>query len=315
MKQELGLKTVLGVSNISFGLPARPLLNQTFLTMALTRGLDLPILNPNVEAMMAAVRSYRLLMNLDRDAREYIAAYGQAQVSTVIAARGAAPAPASGSSRSLGQIVEAGLKGEAAGATHALLETTPPMEIIDSVLIPALDRVGADFEVGRLFLPQLLQAAQAAQAAFEVLRRQMAETSQEEAGRGPVVLATVKGDIHDIGKNIVRVLLENYGFQVIDLGKDVDPQRVVQAARSHHAPLVGLSALMTTTLGAMADTIALLHREQVPCRVVVGGAVLTADYARQIGADFYARDAKATVDVARSVIGREPAAPAEPVSP
>ena len=307
VRSELGLKTVLGVSNISFGLPARPLINQNFLTMAMTKGLDLPILNPNVEAMMAAVRSYHLLMNVDQDAREFIAAYSGAQVTaavTVAPREGAAPAaPAAGEARTLEQIVISGLKGEAGPAARSLLETRDPMEVVDEILIPALDRVGADFETGRVFLPQLIQAAGAAQAAFEVIRDRLSGQVGAAAGKGPVVLATVKGDIHDIGKNIVKVLLENYGYTVIDLGKDVDPAAVAQAARKHQAPLVGLSALMTTTLKSMEDTITLLHQEGLPCKVVVGGAVLTPDYAKQIGADFYARDAKESVDVARQVIG------------
>ena len=303
VKEELGLKTVLGVSNISFGLPARPLVNQNFLTMAMTCGLDLPIMNPNVDSMMAAVRSYHLLTNVDQDARAFIAAYGDAKVSTTITANAAVPVPSPSGARSLGQIVEAGLKGEAGPATRSLLENTEPMAVINEVLIPALDRVGADFEAGRVFLPQLIQSAGAAQAAFEVIRSQMAETSSQGEKKGTIVLATVKGDIHDIGKNIVKVLLENYGYPVVDLGKDVDPAAVVEAVRKHQAPLVGLSALMTTTLKSMEDTISLLHKEGLPCKVVVGGAVLTPDYAKQIGADYYAKDAKESVDVAREVIG------------
>jgi len=300
---ELGLKTVLGVSNISFGLPARPLVNQNFLTMAMTCGLDLPIINPNLEPMMAAVRSYHLLMNIDKDARDFIAAYGDAQVSTTITAGKAAPAPAEAGARDLGKLVEAGLKNEAGQATRQLLAEREPMDIVDNVLIPALDRVGADFETGRVFLPQLIQSAGAAQAAFEVIREKLSGQPGRETDKGTIVLATVKGDIHDIGKNIVKVLLENYGYTVIDLGKDVDPAAVVEAARKHKAGLVGLSALMTTTLKSMEETIALLRREQVPCKTVVGGAVLTPEYAAQIGADFYAKDAKESVDVARRVFG------------
>ena len=305
VKQELGLKTVLGVSNISFGLPARPLVNQNFLTMAMTRGLDLPIINPNVDAMMAAVRSYHLLMNIDQDAREFLAAYAGAQVSGTVVTAGERPAvaPSSGEGRDLAQVVEAGLKGEAGEAVRRMLEERAPMEIVDQVLIPALDKVGADFEAGRVFLPQLIQSAGAAQAAFEVIRERLASQPGQQKKKAPIVLATVKGDIHDIGKNIVKVLLENYGYTVIDLGRDVDPRLVVQAAQEHGAPLVGLSALMTTTLGSMADTIQLLREEGVPCKVVVGGAVLTPEYAEKIGADFYARDAKESVDVARQVIG------------
>ncbi|MCI8436311.1 MAG: dihydropteroate synthase [Lawsonibacter sp.] len=304
VKKELGLKTVLGVSNISFGLPARPLVNQNFLMMAMTRGLDLPILNPNLAPMMAAVRCYHLLMNIDTDARDYIAAYGSATVSTTVTAGAAQAAAPSGGERTLEQIVIAGLKGEAGPAARKLLETAAPMEVVDGVLIPALDQVGADFEAGKVFLPQLIQAAGAAQAAFEVIREHLsARPGREEEPKGTIVLATVKGDIHDIGKNIVKVLLENYGYPVVDLGRDVEPSAVVEAAKKHSAPLVGLSALMTTTLGSMEETIRLLRAEETPCKVVVGGAVLTPDYAKRIGADFYAKDAKESVDVARQVIG------------
>ena len=305
VKKELGLKTVLGVSNISFGLPARPLVNQNFLTMAMTCGLDLPIINPNLDAMMAAVRSYHLLMNIDKEARDFIAAYANADVSTSITSGGgpARSADPSGE-RTLDQIVAAGLKGEAPAATRKLLETMDGMAVVDDILIPALDRVGADFEAGKVFLPQLIQAAGAAQAAFEVIREGLAaQPGGQGEPKGTIVLATVKGDIHDIGKNIVKVLLENYGYPVVDLGKDVEPAAVAEAARKHSAPLVGLSALMTTTLGSMEATIRLLREAGLPCKVVVGGAVLTADYAKKIGADFYAKDAKESVDVARQVIG------------
>jgi 5-methyltetrahydrofolate--homocysteine methyltransferase len=299
VKQELGLKTVLGVSNISFGLPERPMINQNFLTMAMTCGLDMPIINPNVESMMAAVASYHLLMNIDREARAFIAAYGNAPRPSPVAD---AHTPAAGG-RTLGQVVTLGLRGEAAATTAKLLETTPPMELVDGVLIPALDEVGARFEAGELFLPQLIQSAAAAQAAFEVIRQRLSTQQTHAQEKGVVVLATVKGDIHDIGKNIVKVLLENYGYPVVDLGKDVEPAAVARAVREHNAPLVGLSALMTTTLKSMQDTIALLRKEGLACKVVVGGAVLTAEYAAQIGADFYAKDAKQSVDVAKQVIG------------
>lgn len=305
VKEQLGLKTVLGVSNISFGLPARPLVNQNFLTMAMVYGLDLPIINPNVDTMMAAVRAYHLLMNVDRDARDFIAAYTNADVTTNISAAPAAVASAT-SARSLDEVVRTGLKGEAGAATCRLLEQgQEPLDIVNAVLVPALDAVGADFEAGRLFLPQLIQSAGAAQAAFEVLRERMSAGETDGTGAQQViVLATVKGDIHDIGKNIVKVLLENYGFTVIDLGKDVSPEAVVRAVREHNAPLVGLSALMTTTLKSMEQTIAALHDAGLGCKVMVGGAVLTPDYAAAIGADFYAKDAKQGVDIARSVFGK-----------
>lgn len=300
VKTELGLKTVLGVSNISFGLPARPLVNQNFLTMAMSAGLDLPIINPNVDAMMAAVRCFHLLTNVDTDAREFIAAYANASVSTSITA-GSAPAAPQSTGRSLKDLVIAGLKGEAGQATRALLETTAPMDIVDNVLIPALDQVGADFEQNKVFLPQLIQSAGAAQAAFEVIREKLSSGEGGNVSRGNVVLATVKGDIHDIGKNIVKVLLENYGYQVVDLGKDVSPRAVTDAVVREHAAFCGLSALMTTTVGAMEETIGLLRREAPWCRVMVGGAVLTEDYAQRMGADFYGRDAMSDVRYADGV--------------
>lgn len=297
VKAELGLKTVLGVSNISFGLPAREAVNQSFLTLALGAGLDLPILNPNAAPMMSALRAYRLLAGIDVHGAEYIAAYG----GDASAPAPAAPAPAG--EMTLDAAIEGGLKAEAGSIAARLLETVPPMEIVGELLIPALDRVGAAFEAGRIFLPQLIQSAGAAQAAFDQVRRQLSDNGEAGEGRGPIVIATVKGDIHDIGKNIVKVLLENYGFAVIDLGRDVDPAVVAGAVRRHKAPLVGLSALMTTTLGSMAETISLLRREGLPCKVMVGGAVLTAEYAASIGADRYARDAKESVDIAREFIG------------
>ncbi len=296
VRQELGLQTVLGVSNISFGLPARPLVNQAFLTMAMAAGLTLPILNPNLDAMMAAVRSFHLLTGKDRDAREFVAAYG--------GDTSPAPdvSPSSPSSVTLEYAVEHGLKTEAAAAARALLETEEPMTVVNTRLIPALDVAGSRFESGKIFLPQLIQSAGAAQAAFEVVKEKIS-TSSGSVSKGTVVLATVKNDIHDIGKNIVKVLLENYGYTVVDLGRDVPKEQVADAVERHHAPLVGLSALMTTTLGSMAETIALLRQRELPCKVMVGGAVLTADYAASIGADFYARDAKEGVDIARQVIG------------
>ncbi len=293
VKQELGLRTVLGVSNISFGLPNRELVTRTFLTMALHAGLDLPIINPNTESMTGAVRAYRLLANFDKNAVDFIAHYGNETP--------AAPAAAK-TEMTLGNAISAGLKSEAAQLTAKLLESTPAMEIVNSHLIPALDKAGAEFEAGKLFLPQLISAASAAQSAFEVIRTKLCESGAESVSSGTVVIATVKGDIHDIGKNIVKVLLENYGYKVIDLGKDVDCEAVAQAAAEHNAPLVGLSALMTTTLPSMEETIRLVKTHCPDCKIMVGGAVLTADYAEKIGADFYAKDAKGAVDIARNVI-------------
>ncbi len=299
-KEKLGLKTVLGVSNISFGLPRRELLNQTFLTLALAHGLDLPIINPNAESMMNAVRAFRLLYNIDKGGAEYIRALAE----KVESEPPANPAGnTQGANLNLGYAVENGLKDEAAQITEKLLETTDPMQIIDTCLIPALDRVGADFEKGRIFLPQLIYSAGAAQAAFEAIKTRMSKSSGGEVSKGKIVLATVKGDIHDIGKNIVKVMLENYGYTVIDLGRDVDYNLVLDAAVKHDADIVGLSALMTTTLKSMEKTIALLKEHNVKAKIMVGGAVMTADYAGKIGADYYARDAKEAVDIAKKVIG------------
>ena len=293
VKEELGLKTMLGVSNI--GLPNRELVNHSFLLMALQNGLDLPIMNPNVASMMDAVRSYCLLANIDRNATDFIAAYGNA-------APKAQPAAAPGD-MTLEFAIKNGLKQEGARITRQLLEQMDSMEIVNGQLIPALDKAGAAFEQGKLFLPQLIQAAGVAQAAFGEIRSYLTAHNAAPVNRGKVILATVKGDIHDIGKNIVKVLMENYGYQVIDLGRDVPPETIVAAALEHQVKLVGLSALMTTTLGAMEETIRQLHVNNVPCKVVVGGAVLTADYAAQIGADYYARDAKESVDIAKQVVG------------
>ncbi|MGN1090535.1 MAG: homocysteine S-methyltransferase family protein [Huintestinicola sp.] len=297
VKTELGLKTVLGVSNISFGLPNRELINCNFLQICLSQGLDLPIMNPNVASMTGAVRAYKLLANIDENAAEFIAAYNNAAVpvqSPVQTADNATP-------EGLLAAVQNGLKNEGARITEKLLETTDPMKIVDEMLIPALDKTGADFESGKIFLPQLILSAGVAQAAFEVIKSRISKDSS--VSKGKVVLATVKGDIHDIGKNIVKVLLENYGFDVIDLGRDVDYQAVADAAMAEDVKLVGLSALMTTTLKSMEETIALLRKVKPECKIVVGGAVLTPEYAQKIGADFYAKDAKATVDAARQVYG------------
>lgn len=295
VKKELGLKTVLGVSNISFGLPNRPLINQNFLTMALTYGLDLPIINPNVNAMTGAVRAYKLLANIDKNSFDFIAAYNSAAVQKT--------ENKDENNISLEYAVENGLKDESAKATAELLKTADPMEIINGALIPALDKAGEQFEKGTIFLPQLILTAGAAQAAFGVIREKMISENSSPVSKGKIVLATVKGDIHDIGKNIVKVLLENYGYTVIDLGKDVPCEEVVRAALEHRVKLVGLSALMTTTLKSMEETIRLLRESGSECKVVVGGAVLTPEYAEKIGADFYAKDAKETCDIAKRIVG------------
>lgn len=294
VKEKLGVKTVLGVSNISFGLPNRELVNSTFLSMALHSGLDLPIINPNLTAMSGAVFAYRVLSNIDKNSVEYIGRFGGDNVAT----KPAAPK----SEITLSYAIEKGLRDEAVAITEKMIATENSMDIINNHLIPALDRAGADFEKGKIFLPQLILSANAAQGCFSVIKATM-NKGGEQISKGKVILATVKGDIHDIGKNIVKTLLENYGYTVIDLGKDVPPQVVVDATREHGVELVGLSALMTTTLGAMEETIKLIRENNIDCKIVVGGAVLTADYAEKIGADFYAKDAKETVDIAKKVYG------------
>ena len=293
VKEELHVKTVLGVSNVSFGLPQRERLNVAFLSLAIASGLDFAIINPNSEAMMAALASCAVLTGEDAGAARYIAKYADA----------AAPAAVKTAPRTLRDAVLLGLADEAGALCRAALSDTDAMDIVNQTLIPALDEVGARFEAGKLFLPQLLGAAQAAQAAFEPVKDALAHSGGARISRGTIVIATVKGDIHDIGKNIVKVILENYGYTMIDLGRDVAPEAVLQAVRESGARLVGLSALMTTTLSSMEDTISLLKREAPGCKVMVGGAVLTAQYARSIGADYYTKDAKASADAAKEVFG------------
>ena len=321
---------VLGVSNVSFGLPNRDLVNATFLTMALQNGLTLPIMNPNSEAMMGALRAYRLLMNIDKNSLAYMEAYKNYVPPTAAPAGNAAAGGTAGAAQATGSAAAApagdtmhreiaeklgdgaaslynavvrGLTAQGAEITKNLLGSMDSMDIVNGVLIPALDTVGAGFETGRLFLPQLILSASVVQGAFSEIKEHMRASGAETVSKGTIVLATVKGDIHDIGKNIVKVLLENYGFTVVDLGRDVEIQAVVEAAKKTGTPLVGLSALMTTTLPSMRDTIAALREAGLSCKVVVGGAVLTPEYAAEIGADYYGRDAKATVDIAREVFG------------
>ncbi|MCI7277020.1 MAG: homocysteine S-methyltransferase family protein [Faecalibacterium sp.] len=310
-KKELGVRTVLGVSNISFGLPCRTYLNTTFLTMAMYAGLDLAIMNPSSEEMMAAVYAYNVLTNRDKQSTKYIERFADrvpastalAQAAKAAPAASAAEAELTGPYAALMKAVEKGLKGDAAAYTRALLAEKQPLEVVDEALIPALDIVGAKYEKGTLFLPQLLQAASAAQSAFEEIKTAIAQKGEGSASKGRIVLATVKGDVHDIGKNIVRVILENYGFEVLDLGRDVPVETVVDTVREKDVHLVGLSALMTTTLKSMEETIAALHAAQLDCKIMVGGAVLTPEYAEKIGADWYAKDAKRSADIAKEFFG------------
>jgi len=351
VKENLGLKTILGVSNISFGLPGRGLINHTFLAMALSYGLDLCIINPNVGAMSGTVFAYRVLKGYDRNSVGYIEAYGSflekltapkvktvavpmgavngtetsgttgnTAVNAVDAVTGIGKAVVEGSANTTGTVttanstgsvipgtleyaIEKGLKSDGETITRELLKVEEPLEVINKHLIPALDKAGDGFEKGTLFLPQLIMAADVANVAFAVIKDFILNSGEEKVSKGKIVLATVKGDVHDIGKNIVKVLLENYGYEVIDLGKDVPYEEVLNAAVKYKVKLVGLSALMTTTLVSMKETIDLLRKEKVDCKIMVGGAVLTPEYAKEIGADFYSKDAKESVDIAKKVLG------------
>ena len=296
VKDELGLHTVLGVSNVSFGLPARETITRSFLTQAMYAGLDLPIVNPNQSAVMDAVAAFRVLSGQDRDSEDYIRRFAAAPAE-------AAPVGNGGGEMSLGEAIMRGLPRETAALTAKALEEMDELEAVEKLLIPALDRVGERYERGEIFLPQLMKAASAACAGFDLIKTRIAKRGGNAVSKGKIVLATVQGDIHDIGKNIVRVVLENYGYTVVDLGRDVPPQTVVEAAVREDAKLVGLSALMTTTVKSMAETIEALRKSGHDCRIMVGGAVLTEEYAAQIGADYYAKDAKQSADIARKVLG------------
>lgn len=294
VKEKLGVKTTLGVSNVSFGLPDRELLNRTFLAMALTAGLDAPILNPLAEAMIGTIDAYNVLWNLDRESTSYIKRHGGKEEKAVTLEKT--------DKGDLKKIILNGLKEEAAPLVRELLKEQEPLAIVEELLIPALDIVGQKYESGELFLPQLIQAAETVKGAFDVIKENLLAGTEGLSSiyKGKIVLATVKGDIHDIGKNIVKVLLENYGFQVCDLGKDVPVERVIEKVKEEKSALVGLSALMTTTVKSMEDTIKALREECPDSRVLVGGAVLNEAYAKTIGADYYAKDAREAVAILRS---------------
>lgn len=303
IRDELGGKSVLGVSNISFGLPQREIINSTFFTMAMECGLNGAIINPNSEAMMRAYYSFNALMDRDPQCSRYIGIYGGLTGSLGQTVSGKNEGRKEAEGESLGVLIEKGLKEAAAEAVARMLEDKDALDIINAEMIPALDRVGKGFETGSVFLPQLLMSAEAAKAAFEIIKARMEGSGRGQEKKGAIILATVKGDIHDIGKNIVKVLLENYSYEVIDLGKDVPPEVIVQEAVKRQVPLVGLSALMTTTVPSMEETIRQLRKEAPWVKVMAGGAVLTKEYAETIGADAYCRDAMASVHYAETVIG------------
>lgn len=291
--EQLGCNTSLGVSNVSFGLPSRDLVNAAFFTTAMENGLSAAIMNPYSERMMEAYYSFNVVKGLDENCMDFINFASQQEVQ---------PTAKQESSLTLKEAIEKGLKEKASEITTAMLGNSAPLDIVNAHVIPALDNVGKRFEEKKLFLPQLLMSAEAAKASFEVIKATMSADGSS-VKKGSIVIATVHGDIHDIGKNIVKLLLENYGYNVIDLGKNVPPETVLRAVTDNHAPLVGLSALMTTTVPAMEETVKLIKENAPWCKTVVGGAVLTQDYADKIGADKYAADAMETVRYTGSVIG------------
>ncbi len=297
--EKLGVKTTLGVSNVSFGLPRRPLVNRTMLAAALANGLSAAIVNPGEKNMRETIAAWRVLSGQDADAKDYIdyCAENPGEISTasgVVKKSEASQQKIDG----LSEMVARGLKDEARSVAKELIATRSPLEIIEKILIPSLDAVGRDYETQKIYLPQLIKSADAAKAAFDVIRTALAAKSGAAPTGPKVVLATVYGDVHDIGKNIVKVIMENYNFDVLDLGKDVPPEEVTAAVKKSGAKIVGLSALMTTTVASMKDTVAALRRDCPGTFVIVGGAVLTPDLARFVGADVFARDAMDTVRAA-----------------
>ena len=315
VSRTLGVHCTLGVSNISFGLPARKMATVSFLTQAMYCGLDLPIINPNQLEIMDAVAAFRALSCQDPSCSAYIARFANrpketalviTQKDTITSAAAAGPQPESGTAQAsdteslIRRAVIAGLPDEVRDQTKLLMQQKTAMEIIEQDLIPALDIVGERYEKQIIYLPQLINAANAASAGFDLIKDSLA-VSGESVSKGRLILATVEGDIHDIGKNIVKVVLENYGYSVMDLGRDVPPERVLSAAQEYDIHLIGLSALMTTTLPSMEKTVQVLRDAGHPCTIMVGGAVVTPEYAASIGADYYARDARESVEIARKV--------------
>ncbi len=296
--EELGLSCTLGVSNISFGLPARSLITENFLIQAMQNGLDFPIINPNIDGVMNAVKAYRVLSGEDKNCAAYIECFAEKKEEEPPKKQGL-----SEEGESIESAILKGLKEKTAALTGKHLESMTEMEVINRLLIPALDVVGERYEKQILFLPQLINAANAAQAGFDLIKERIALRGGESLVKGKIALATVKGDIHDIGKNIVKVILENYGYKMIDLGRDVPVERVVETVLREDLQLLGLSALMTTTLPSMKATIEAVRAVKPECKIWVGGAVLTPEYAMEMGADYYAKDARASVDIAREVLG------------
>ena len=291
VKEKLGVKTILGVSNISFGIPSRKHINNTYLNLALGAGLDLAIINPNEEGMVEAIDAFKVINNVDKGCIKYIDKYGNvSKGSTKLKGN---------TELTLEEVVERGLKEEARDKTIELLKENDANIILDEILIPSLDNVGKKYDSGEIFLPQLIQCAETVKASLNVIKEKLLQENTNNISKGKIIVATVKGDIHDIGKNIVKIMLENYGYEVIDLGKDVPIEKVVQKSKELDIKLVGLSALMTTTVKSMEDTIKALRDNNIDAKVFVGGAVLTEEYAKNIGADYYSKDAKSAIEIAQ----------------
>lgn len=303
IKKELGIKTVLGVSNISFGLPRREIINGTFFALALYNGLDACIINPCADAMMNAYRAYRALSCIDEDCADYIAAYAGTKSETTVIRDNVSNSSDTEKREKLFEIIVKGLREQSYDETKLVLCEREPMDVINNILIPALDVVGREFEKGTMFLPQLMMSAETVKNSFDAVKEKIQESGVKEESKGKIALATVKGDIHDIGKNIVKVLLENYGYDVYDLGKDVPPEKVVECMKENDIHLCGLSALMTTTVISMEQTIKAIRAAGIDAKVWVGGAVLTQEYADMIGADKYCKDALSSVNYANEFFG------------
>ena len=298
VKEKLNVKTLLGVSNVSFGFPNRELLNKTFLAAALLAGLDLPIINPLDKGMMDTIMASKVLWNEDKGGKEYLKSYENKSK-----AKNNKPDDTKDTEDDLFKIILKGMKEEAKAITIKLLMDKEPLEIIDEYIIPALDLTGKRYEKKEIFLPQLIRSAETVKGSFEIIKQRLSKELQSKMSKGKIILATVKGDIHDIGKNIVKVLLENYNYEIIDLGKDVPIEKIVEQAVENDVKLIGLSALMTTTVKNMEQTIIALKKVNPKCLVMVGGAVLNEDYASMIGADYYAKDASEAVEIAKKVLG------------
>lgn len=294
LKKKYTVLTALGVSNISFGLPNRKIINRTFLAFAISNGLDLPIVDPFDENITETISASRIILNIDKDSQDYINKYKNITVAPVT----------SSDNLTLSDIVYKGLRDSAKAKTYELLETRTVNDIIDNELIKTLNDIGDKFSKGELFLPDLIRSADTVKISFDVLKENMIKTGEKSASKGKIILATVKGDVHDIGKNIVKTVLENYGYDIIDLGKDVSKEKVLEAVKTYDVKLIGLSALMTTTVDSMRETIELLKGNNIDFKCMVGGAVLNPDFAKEIGADYYAKDANESVKIAKEFFGQ-----------